>query len=89
MKDDVKHMSIQAQEILPTTVPDKLENDNIVMEKRELHKHRHEDRTDWAESLLSFTDEEVQLPTPTESPKRNKKQRTERELPTHHERTRS
>jgi hypothetical protein len=29
MKDDVKHMSIQAQEILPTTVPDKREN-NIV-----------------------------------------------------------
>jgi len=30
MKDDVKHMSIQAQEILPTTVPDKRENGNIV-----------------------------------------------------------
>ena len=88
MKDDVKHMSIQAQEILPTTVPDKREND-IVREKREPHKHRHEDRTDWAETLLSLTDDEIQLPTPTESPKQSKKPQTERELPTHHERTRS
>ena len=46
MKDDVKHMSIQAQEILPARVPDKREKDNIVWEKREPHKHRHEDRTD-------------------------------------------
>jgi len=29
-KYDVKHMSNQAQEILPTTVPHKRENDNIV-----------------------------------------------------------
>jgi hypothetical protein len=53
MKDHVKHMRIQAQEILPTTVPDKRENDNIVREKREPHKHRHEDRTDWAEILMT------------------------------------
>jgi hypothetical protein len=72
MKDDVKHMSIQAQEILTTTVPDKREND-IVREKREPHKHRHEDRTDWAETLLSLTDDEMQLPAPTECPKRSKK----------------
>jgi len=88
-KDDVKHMSIQAQEIITTTVPNKRENDNIVREKREQHKHRHEDRTDWAETLLSLTDDEIQLPIPTESPKRSKKPRTERELPTHRERTRS
>ena len=87
-KDDMKHMSIQAQEILPTTVPDKREND-IVREKREPHKHRHEDRIDWAETPLSLTDDEIQLPTPTESPKRSKKPRTERELPTNRERTRS
>ena len=68
-KDDVKHMSIQAKEILPTTVPDKRENENIVREKREPHKHRHEDRTDWAETLLFLTDDEIQLPTPTESPR--------------------
>jgi hypothetical protein len=88
-KDDVKHMSIQAKEILPTTVPDKRENENIVREKREPHNHRQEDRTDWAETLLFLTDDEIQLPTPTESPKRSKKPRTERELPTHRERTRS
>jgi len=52
MKDHVKHMRIQAQEILPTTVPDKRENDNIVREKREPHKHRHEDRTEWADTTL-------------------------------------
>jgi len=87
-KDDVKHMGIQAQEILPTAVPDKRKND-IVREKREPHKHRHEDRTDWAETLLSLTDDEIQLTTPTESPKRSKKPRTEIELPTHREQTRS
>ena len=37
----------------PITVPDKRENDNILREKREPHKHRHEERTDWAETLLS------------------------------------
>ena len=58
-------------------------------EKREPHKHRHEDRTDWTETLLSLTDDGIQLPTPTESLKRSKKPRTERELPTHSERTRS
>jgi len=89
MRDDVKHINIQAQDILPTTVPDKPENDNTVREKREPHKHRHEDRTDWAETLLSLTEEEIQLPTPKESPKRSKKPRTVRELPTHRERTRS
>jgi len=73
MKYDVKHMSIQAQEILPITVPDKRENDNIVREKREPHKHRHEDRTDWAETILSLTDDEIQLPTPMVCPKRSKK----------------
>jgi hypothetical protein len=87
-KDDMKHTSIQAQEILPTTVPDKREN-YIVREKREPHKHRHEDRTDWAKTLPSLTDDEIQLPTPTETTKRSKKPRTERELPTHRERTRS
>ena len=88
-KDDLKLMSIQAQEILPTTVPDKRENDTIVQEKRVPHKHRHEDRTDWAETLLSLTDDEIHLPTLTESPKRSKNPRAERELPTHRERTRS
>ena len=58
-KNDVQHMSIQVQEILPTTVPDKRENHNIVREKREPYKHRHEDRTDWAETLLSLTDDEI------------------------------
>jgi len=89
MKDDVKHVSIQAQETPPITVPNKWENDNIVREKGEQHKHRHEDRTDWAETLLSPTDDEIELPTPTESPKRSQKLRTERELLTHREQTRS
>jgi len=56
-KDDVKHMSIQAQKILPTTVPDKRENDNIVRGKRETHKHRHEDgltgRRHYSPSLMT------------------------------------
>ena len=82
-------MTIQAQEILPTTVPDKRENDNIVLEKREPQKHSHEDRTDRAETLLSLTDDEIQLPTPTERRKRSKKPRTKREFPTHREQTRS
>ena len=73
MKDDVKHMSIQEQEIPPITVPDKRENDDIVREKRGPHKHRHEDRTDWVETLHSPTDDEIELPTPTESPKWSKK----------------
>ena len=57
MKDDVKHMSIQAQEIILVTVPDKRENDKIIREKREPHKRRHENRNGWAEKLLSLTDE--------------------------------
>ena len=37
----------------PITLPDKQENDNIARKKRQSHKHRHENLTDWAETLLS------------------------------------
>jgi len=59
MKGDVKNTCVQAQAILATTVKDKREKDIIVREEREPHKHRHEDRTDWAEILFSLTDDEI------------------------------
>ena len=52
MKDDVKHMSIQAQESPHNSTRQTGEWQHR-KEKRESHKHRHEDRTDWAETLLS------------------------------------
>jgi hypothetical protein len=88
LKEDLEHVRNQIQNIPAIQVPDSKKDDNKVGEKCEPHKHRHEERNEWEETLFSPTDDDLQLTTPMDSPKRSKKLRTEIEL-THRERTRS
>ena len=54
MNDDVKYISMQAQEI-PIIVPNRR---NTTSYGRNVN-HTHSDRTDWAETLHSHTDDEI------------------------------